>query len=202
MKMSVVILLVMLLLCCIFGAITLYSLGLWSFPLPERDFVARDLLLGTDELGERWVLLEESGSTGDPKRNIIIESWGREFVYRTDSENLENLQVGQFVYRCDNKVHARSYLREDRLYFSNNPPPDDIVALFQPRYADKWSLYELGGFVRYSAVYDEYFISFGVGPVSAIKSIGESTISYEQIAEWLRVLDERAGQLLGKASDG
>ena len=189
--------LVLLLLCCVGAAALLYNLGLWSFRLPDRPFTADALLLSTEDLGSGWVLsAEEHNPNGYPDKNIIVEIASRNFVYRTKEGDL--IEVGGFVYRCDNKIHARSYLREDRLYFGDNLPPDNLVDLFQPHYADDRLLYMLGDFLHYSAVYDEYYVNFGIGPISAINGSEESTVIYGRLGQGLYTLDERIGRLLGK----
>lgn len=197
-KMGILIVLVVLVLCCIAGAIVLYNLGLWSFPLPKRDFATPDLLLTIQDLGEGWSLEQDEGW---PMYNsTIVEQWNRQFVYSIGGQEI--LRIGHFVYRCDNKQHARSYLRESRLYFGKYTAPPELSALFQPRYTDEWMLFEQGG---YAAVYDEFYIFFRLhshrehGGLQ--DDIRDGILSYEQIAHWLYVLDERAGRLLGQAGN-
>lgn len=196
-KMSIAIVLMMLLLCCVGVAIVLYNFGFWSFPLPERSFAARDLLLGAEGLGDGWSLIEDHGATGDLKYNIVIEKWHREFVHSTEGQ--VTLRIEHFVYRCDNKAHARSYVSEYRRYLGEHAPPQELVMLFQPHYADEWLLFGEGG---YAARYDEYFVFFAPrdSSISVSSALEEGIISYKQIAAWLRLLDEHTGRLLGKTS--
>jgi hypothetical protein len=189
--------LVLLLLCCIGAAVLLYNLGFWSFPLPERPFTAGALLLSAEDLGDGWILSESEDMSNDKKSGaIIIEKASRSFVYRTKEGDL--MHIEELVYRCDNKIHARSYLREDRLYFGDDPLPDALANLFQPHYADDSLLFVIATFWHYSAVYDEYYVHFGIGPISVISNSEEGTLIYERLGQWLHTLDERAGQLLGK----
>jgi hypothetical protein len=203
--MGALISLVLFLLCCIGAAVLLYNLGFWSFPLPERPFTAGALLLSTEDLGNGWILSESEDKSNDKKSGaIIIEEASRSFIYRTKEGDLIN--IVERVDRCDNKIHARSYLREDRLYFGDDPLPDALANLFQPHYADDWLLFvtrtlwhdSTSTFWRYSAVYDEYYVHFGIGPISVISNSEEGTLIYERLGQWLHTLDERAGQLLGK----
>ncbi|MFO3797075.1 MAG: hypothetical protein ACK8QZ_07290 [Anaerolineales bacterium] len=198
-KMGTIIILVVFLLCCVEATIVLYNLGFWSFPLPKRNFAPRDLLLTVEDLGEGWSVLYDHGY---PMGNYstILEQWNRHFVYKLDSQ--DRLKLENFVYRCDNKQHAKAHFREEKLYSGKYPAPEELQALFQPQYADEWLLF---GDAGYAAVYDEYFILFNLRSVLYYLQEGlggdirDGVISYEQIANWLKLLDERAGQLIGKA---
>ena len=192
--MSALLVMIALSLCVVACCVLTYQQGLWPTHPPQRNFSSDELLLSEQDLGPHYKLTNETKNEGT---GIRIETAHRDFEMFDDQRKIV-LKIEHFVYRFDNKQHARNYFNSDGIYFK--PIPIDIT-FFQPRYADKWMITDGG--TGYRAVYHEFLISFFVsgydvqGVIQPDSKVVEY-ITYEQIGAWFREIDERAGRLLGR----
>ncbi len=184
------------LLCCFLAVVVgSYLLLLWELPLPKRDFAPYDLLLMEQDLGEGWTLVEDSPMA---HRQIILEKWGRVFHYKIDGETV--LSILNVAYRTDGKRRARAYLNSQfRLDLGGkDAPSEDLASRFQSLYANDWFLSELPASIRYFGAYEEYVVTFTVACPSGKPVMETGLVTYDQIAAWFRMLDEKVGKMLGK----
>jgi hypothetical protein len=152
-KMSALLVMIALSLCVVACCVLTYQLGLWPTHPPQRNFSSDELLLSEQDLGPHYKLTNETKNEGT---GIRIETAHRDFEMVDDQRKIV-LKIEHFVYRFDNKQHARNYFNSDGIYFK--PIPID-TAFFHPRYADKWIIADGG--TGYWGVYDEFLISFHV----------------------------------------
>lgn len=202
MSMSVLVMLV-LVLCCLPVLIFSFWSGALSFPLPKRNFTPRDMMLTAEELGEGWQMRREyEGMAPHWEGSLVTEAWNRDFVYKLNGEEI--MKISHFVHRFDNRPHARNTFRnEHRSYLHFCAVSPELNALFQPQYAEEWMLCCWKGgpsdefyICIYQGVYEEFLVSFEIG--ESVQGVFFPYTSYFRIASWLRILDERAGKLLGK----
>ncbi len=188
------------LLCCVLAVVVgSYLLLLWELPLPKRDFAPYDLLLTEQDLGEGWIMVEDNGFLIDRRQGIRLENWNRVFHYEVDGETV--LSIGNVVYRIDGKRRARAYLNSEfRIYLGKDAPSEELASRFQPLYAEDWFLAETPNFVDYYGTYEEYVVSFIVSQPSGkpMPIMETGLVTYDQIAAWFRMLDEKVGKMLGK----
>jgi len=193
-KMSALLVMIALSLCVVTCCVLTYQQGLWPTHPPQRNFSSDELLLSEQDLGPHYKLTNE---TKNERTGIIIDIASRDFEM-VDDQRKTVLEIEHFVYRFDNKQHARNYFNSESIYIK--PIPID-TAFFHPRYADKWIIADGG--TGYWGVYDEFLISFFVsgydvqGVIQPDSKVVEY-ITYEQIGAWFREIDERAGRLLGR----